>query len=74
MIYVCIYVHIRRATNTDGWKYGWKYGWMVFTTMSRQRLPGRSFGSLSGDVCGASAVVSVGLGAGIGIVLHGDDD
>ena len=47
---------------------------MVFTTMSRQRLPGRSFGSLSGDVCGASAVVSVGLGAGIGIVLHGDDD
>ena len=32
------------------------------------------FGSLSGDVCGASAVVSVGFGAGIGIVLHGDDD
>ena len=26
------------------------------------------------DVRGASAVVSVGLGAGIGIVLHGDDD
>ena len=32
------------------------------------------FASLSGDVRGASAVVSVGLGAGIGIVLHGDDD
>jgi len=22
IIYVCIYVHIRRATNTDGMKYG----------------------------------------------------
>ena len=72
-MYLCTYT----TRDEHGWNEIWNEIWMdgfhdddVETASAGIDL----FASLSGDVRGVSAVVSVGLGAGIGIVLHGDDD
>ena len=70
---VFMYIYDARRTRMDGNMDGNMDGFQdddVETASAGIDL----FASLSGDVCGASAVVSVGFGAGIGIVLHGDDD